>query len=123
MRAAVVRTFDAPPSYSTFADPTPQAGERLVTVTAAGLHQVVKSLANGSHYGSSGERPFVPGVDGVGRLENGTRIYFGAARDLYGTFAERSLAGDQLCIPLPEGLDDATAAGVANPALSSWMAL
>jgi len=62
MRAAVVRAFDAPPSYSTFADPTPQAGERLVAVTAAGLHQIVKSLANGSHYGSSGELPFVPGV-------------------------------------------------------------
>jgi NADPH:quinone reductase-like Zn-dependent oxidoreductase len=123
MRAAVVRAFDAPPSYSTFADPTPQAGERLVTVTAAGLHQIVKSLANGSHYGSSGELPFIPGVDGVGKLENGARIYFGAARDLYGTFAERTLAGDKVCIPLPEGLDDATAAGVANPAMSSWVAL
>lgn len=123
MRAAVVRAFDAPPSYSTFADPTPQAGERLVAVTAAGLHQIVKSLANGSHYGSSGELPFVPGVDGVGRLENGARVYFGAARNLYGTFAERTLAGDKFCIPLPEGLDEATVAGIANPAMSSWVAL
>jgi NADPH:quinone reductase-like Zn-dependent oxidoreductase len=123
MRAAVVRAFDAPPSYSTFADPTPQAGERLVTVSAAGLHQIVKSLANGSHYGSSGELPFIPGVDGVGRLENGARVYFGAARNLYGTFAERTLAGDKFCIPLPEGIDEATVAGIANPAMSSWVAL
>ena len=123
MRAAVVRAFDAPPSYSEFADPVPEAGELLVTVSAAGLHQIVKSLANGSHYGSTGELPFVPGVDGVGRLEDGTRVYFGGGRSPFGTMAERSLAAKKMCIPLPDGLDDATAAGIANPAMSSSVAL
>jgi NADPH:quinone reductase-like Zn-dependent oxidoreductase len=28
-----------------------------------------------------------------------------------------------MCVPLPEGLDDATAAGITNPAMSSWVAL
>ena len=28
-----------------------------------------------------------------------------------------------MCVPLPEGLDDATAAGIPNPAMSSWVAL
>jgi len=28
-----------------------------------------------------------------------------------------------MCVPLPEGLEDATAAGIANPAMSSWVAL
>jgi NADPH2:quinone reductase len=37
--------------------------------------------------------------------------------------AERSLASKAICIPLPEGLDDTTAAGLANPAMSSWVAL
>ncbi len=123
MRAAVVRAFDAPPAYATFPDPTPEAGERAVTVTAAGLHPIVKSLANGTHYGSAGQPPFVPGVDGVGRLEDGTRVYFGGVRDPWGTFAERALANSRMCIPLPDGLDDATAAGIANPGMSSWVAL
>lgn len=123
MHAAVVRAFDAPPSYSTFADPVPGDGERLVTITAAGLHPIVKSLANGTHYGSEGELPFIPGVDGVGRLEDGTRVYFGGSRSPYGTFAELGLASNWMAIPLPEGLDDATAAGIANPAMSSWLAL
>jgi NADPH2:quinone reductase len=123
MRAAIVRAFDAPPSYTTFADPVAEAGELLVTVTAAGLHQIVKSLATGTHYGSTGELPFVPGVDGVGKLEDGTRVYFGAARPPYATIAERALASKWMCIPLPDGLDDATAAGIANPAMSSWVAL
>lgn len=123
MNAAVVRAFDAPPSYSTFADPVPQPGESLVEVTAAGLHPIVKALAAGTHYGSTGELPFVPGVDGAGRLEDGTRVFFGAGRSPFGTFAERSLAPGWMCLPLPAELDDATAAAIANPGMSSWVAL
>jgi NADPH2:quinone reductase len=123
MNAAVVRSFDAPPSYSDFADPVAQDGEHMVTVTAAGLHQIVKSLASGAHYGSTGDLPFIPGVDGVGRLDDGRRVYFGGARSPYGTFAERALAPAWMTIPIPDGLDDATAAGIANPAMSSLVAL
>ena len=123
MNAAVVRSFDTPPTYTTFADPIPQEGELPVTIAAAGLHQIVRALANGTHYGSTGELPFIPGVDGVGCLEDGTRVYFGGARSPYGTFAERGLAARRMCIPIPEGLDDAVAAGIANPAMSSSVAL
>jgi NADPH2:quinone reductase len=123
MNAAVVEDFNKPPRYTTFPDPVPVEGEKRVTVTAAGLHQIVKALANGSHYGSTGELPFIPGVDGVGRLEDGKRIYFGGGRSPYGTFAERALAPSWLSIELPEGLDDVTAAGIANPGMSSWVAL
>jgi NADPH:quinone reductase-like Zn-dependent oxidoreductase len=123
MNAAVVQSFDAPPRYATFADPVPAEGERLVHVTAAGLHPIVKSLAKGTHYGSTGQLPFVPGVDGVGKLEDGTRVYFGASHPPFGSFSERSLTSGVICIPLPDGLDDVTAAAIANPAMSSWVAL
>jgi NADPH2:quinone reductase len=123
MRAAVVSAFGAPPNYASFDDPVAAEGELAVTVTAAGLHPIVKALANGTHYGSTGELPFVPGLDGAGRLEDGTRVFFGIARSSFGSFAERTLAANWMCIPLPEGLDDVTAAGIANPAMSSWLAL
>jgi len=123
MNAAVVQAFDAPPAFATFEEPVPLEGETLVTVTAAALHQIVKSLANGSHYGSTGLLPFVPGVDGVGRLEDGSRVFFGAARPPFGTFAQKSIAASWMIIPLPDEVDDATAAGIANPAMSSWVAL
>ena len=132
MNAAVVHSFDAPPTYATFPDPVPnpEAGEALVNVTAAALHRIVKSLANGTHYGSTGLLPFVPGVDGVGRLQApagqlpaGTRVFFGAARPPFGTFAQQSLASSAMLIPLPDALDDATAAAIANPAMSSAVAL
>lgn len=95
----------------------------IVDVGAAGLHPLVRALAHGAHYGSSGSLPFVPGVDGVGRLEDGTRVFFMLPRSPLGSFAERSVAARSTCLPLPEGLDDATAAASGNPAMSSWVGL
>lgn len=123
MNAAVVDAFGAVPRYTAFVEPVAGEGEMLVTVTAAGLHPIVKALANGTHYGSTGKLPFIPGLDGVGRLQDGTRVYFGMARSPFGTFAERALAASWMCLPLPEQLDDATAAAMANPGMSSWAAL
>jgi NADPH:quinone reductase-like Zn-dependent oxidoreductase len=123
MNAAVVRAYDAPPRYGTFEEPVAGEGEVLVNVKAAGLHPIVKALANGTHYGSTGVLPFVPGVDGVGHLMDGRRVYFGISRSPFGTFAERTVAPEALCMELPEGLGEAEAAGMANPGMSSWAAL
>lgn len=123
MRAALVRDSQSAPQYTDFPDPTPADGEVMVNVTAAGLHPIVRALASGSHYGSTGVLPFIPGIDGTGRLQDGSRVYFGGARPPYGTFAERAAVSPNFCIPLPAALDDMTAAGLANPAMSSWAAL
>ncbi len=123
MNAAVVQSFTAPPVYTTFDAPTAKEGEQLVTVKAAALHQIVKALANGTHYGSNGELPFIPGVDGVGLLADGSRVYFGGTRFPYGTFCEQTAISGQMIIPLPDGLPDELAAAIANPAMSSWVAL
>src|ERR1700760_4417595 len=123
MKAVLVASFSAPPSYSTFADPQAGEGEQIVTVTAAGLHPIVRALAKGAHYSGTGQLPFIPGVDGTGRLADGTRVYFGTARPPYGTFAEKAITTKGMYIPLPDGLDDVIAAGIANPGMSSWVAL
>ncbi|HEX3471472.1 MAG TPA: zinc-binding alcohol dehydrogenase family protein [Silvibacterium sp.] len=123
MNAAVVEAFDRPPRYATFTDPVPTEKELLVEVTAAALHPIVRALANGTHYGSSGNLPFVPGVDGVGRLSDGRRVYYGRTNDTYGTLAERSITQSWLTVPLPDSLDDVTAAAMMNPGMSSWAAL
>ena len=69
-----------PPRYQDFAEPTPSEGEVLVHVQAARLHPVVKAIASGSHYSSRGEVPVVAGSDGVGTLDDGSRVQFGFAR-------------------------------------------
>jgi NADPH:quinone reductase-like Zn-dependent oxidoreductase len=123
MNAAVVESFEKPPRYTTFPDPVPTDDEILVNVTAAGLHPIVKALAKGAHYGSTGQLPLIPGVDGVGRNPDGTRIFFGGSRPPYGTFAERAITKTVMCFPIPDALDDATVAAMMNPAMSSWAAL
>jgi NADPH:quinone reductase-like Zn-dependent oxidoreductase len=38
-------------------------------------------------------------------------------------FAERSVVSRTWCLPIPDGVDDVTAAALPNPALSSWLPL
>lgn len=123
MNAAVVESPQSAPQYKTFDDPTPQPGESLVHVLAAGLHPIVKSRAKGSHYTSGGQFPLIPGIDGVGRLDDGRRVFFAAGRQPFGSFAELSVTRAQTTFPLADSIPDATAAALGNPAMSSWGAL
>lgn len=123
MKAAVVQAYSEPPRYTDFEEPIPGAHELLIHVTAAGLHPIVKALAGGKHYGSTGKFPFVAGVDGVGRRDDGTRVFFGAARFPFGTFAERAIAAPDRCLPIPDGVDDVSVAAMMNPGMSAWAAL
>ncbi|MFE2375752.1 zinc-binding alcohol dehydrogenase family protein [Streptomyces sp. NPDC059398] len=123
MRAAVVRSFDRPPRYEEFATPQATEGHVLVDVLAAGLHPRVRSGANGTHYTSDGRLPLIPGVDGVGRLPDGRRVYFVADDAVPGTMAEQALVDPRRSVPLPENADPVTVAAAMNPAMSSWVAL
>jgi NADPH2:quinone reductase len=124
MKAAIIDRRGQPPRYGEFADPEPREGYTAVRVLAAGLHPIVKALAAGGHYGSTGGVPCVPGVDGVGRLPDGRRAYIGFAPAPYGTFSERTLAPAGVRgVALPDELDDATVAGFLNPAMAAWLAL
>ena len=123
MKAAVVSVLGHPPLYDDFPDPTPADGEVLIHVRAAGLHPIVKALAAGSHYASTGEVPMIPGVDGVGTLDDGRRVYFGFARKPWGTMCERTVAPLARCLPLPDSLNDVQAAAIANPGMSAWLSL
>jgi NADPH:quinone reductase-like Zn-dependent oxidoreductase len=123
MRAAVVESFENPPRYGTFAEPAAGPGETLVTVRAAALSPLVKAQTAGKHYSSEAVFPFVPGVDGVGTLADGRRVYFAFPKRPFGAMAERAAVRDALWVPLPDDLDDAVAAAIANPGMSSWAAL
>ena len=122
MKAAVVQKFGQAPVYADFPDSVPIAGEVRVVVTAAALSQVVKSRASGTHYSASGMVPFVVGIDGVGRLDDGRRVYFVMPRAPYGSMSETTVVASGQYVRLPDDLDDVTAAAIANPGMSSWAA-
>lgn len=123
MKAAIVVEAGKTPVYGHFEEPVPTAQEVRVTVSAAALSPVVKSRASGRHYSSSGDFPFVVGIDGVGRLDDGRRVYFVLPRAPFGSMSERSVVPLSQCVALPDGLDDVTAAATANPGMSAWAAL
>ena len=123
MKAAIVVEAGQPPVYGDFREPVPANGEVVVTVSAAALSNVVRSRASGRHYSSSGQLPFVVGIDGAGRLEDGRRVYFVLPKAPFGSMSEKTLVLPSQCISLPDDLDDITAAAIANPGLSSWAAL
>jgi NADPH:quinone reductase-like Zn-dependent oxidoreductase len=124
MHAAVVRSFDHPPRYEIFETPHPTgADETLVDVLAVGLHPRVRTDAAGRHYTSTGVLPMIPGVDGVGRLDDGRPVYFVSPDDTWGSMAERALVDLHRTVPLPESVDVVKVAAAMNPAMSSWVAL
>jgi len=123
MKAAVLRTLGKPPRYEEFPDPQPGPDEALVHVRAASLKNIDKALASGSHYDRHTELPAVCGIDGVGVLDDETRVFCGGSRPPYGMMAAQAVVARAWCLPVPDGVDDVTAAALPNPALSSWLPL
>lgn len=122
MKAALVSDYSVAPQCGEFPDPEPRAGFVEVRMLAAGVHQLVRSIAAGAHYTSGDELPFVAGIDGVAVLD-GVRVYTGGCPDPYGTIAERTLVPAGWAVPIPGGLSSELAAALVNPAMSSWLPL
>jgi len=124
MNAAVVTSFDEPPHYQQFDVPTPSNDDQaLVDVLAAGLHPRVRTDAAGRHYTSTGQLPMIPGIDGVGRLADGRRVYFVADDEFPGSMADKAVIDVRRTVPLPEDANAEMIAAAMNPAMSSWVAL
>ncbi len=124
MKAAVVTRFDSAPTVQEVPQPVPEYPYQvLVEVLAAGLHPRVRSQANGSHYTSTDELPLVPGIDGVGRLPDGSLRYFVLPDTRMGSMAEQTVIDLRRSVELPRAANiDVLAAGM-NPGMSSWVAL
>jgi len=124
MNAAVVTSFDEPPHYKQVEVPRPASDdEAVVDVLAVGLHPRVRTGAAGAHYTSTRTLPMIPGVDGVGRRQDGAAIYFVAHDDIVGTMADKAVADLRRSVELPAEADIVKVAAALNPAMSSWVAL
>jgi NADPH:quinone reductase-like Zn-dependent oxidoreductase len=123
MHAAVLHALGTPPRYEQFSEPTANDAEVIVQVHAASLKPVDKQLASGSHYASPRDFPVVCGLDGVGHLSDGQRVFFGGTRAPYGAIAQRTVVRRAFCFPIPDGVDDETAAALPNPGVSAWLSL
>jgi NADPH:quinone reductase-like Zn-dependent oxidoreductase len=124
MKAAVISEFGEVPRYADAREPQATGGDEVVVdVVAAALSPRVRSQAAGSHYTSTGELPLIPGIDGVGRLPDGSLIYFLLPDTNKGAMAERTTVDMRRAVPLPKDADPVRLAAVMNPAMASWVAL
>jgi NADPH2:quinone reductase len=123
MQAAVLRALGQSPRCEDFPEPVPTDGEAIVEVRAAALKPVDRQIASGTHYARPRELPAVCGTDGVGYLEDGTRVFFGGARAPFGAMAQRTVVPRAFCFPVPNRVDDVTAAALPNPGVSAWLTL
>ena len=99
--------------------PSPGDGEVLIKVTAAGLNFADLLMIKGQ-YQEKPDLPFAPGLEIAGRVERvgpgvtnlqpGQRVM---ATISHGGFAEMAVAKIGDIVPLPDDVDDVTAAGFA----------
>jgi NADPH:quinone reductase-like Zn-dependent oxidoreductase len=123
MKAALVEAWGQAPVYTDHPEPVARSGAVVATVEASALTNLTRGIVSGKHYASKEiQLPAIPGVDGVARLDDGTRVYTGAVKP-YGMMAERTVVDTAGALVLPADVDSVTAAAVPNPGMSAWMAL
>jgi NADPH:quinone reductase-like Zn-dependent oxidoreductase len=125
VHAAVVNTWGATPIYGTINLPAPSPSQVLIKVVASGVHNLVRSRAAGQHFSVAGRNPpHIPGIDGVGTVkETGQLVYFNALQAPTGSLADEILVDKHNIFPLGENANAQDVAVLANPAMSSWMAI
>ena len=123
MKAAIVTSAGTKPTFGEFDNPVLRGGFEVITVTAAALTNLTRGRAAGSHYSADNHYPFVPGVDGVGTLADGRRVYFAMPEAPFGAMAEQTIVDPRRTLTLPDNLDDVIAAALANPGMSCFAAL
>ncbi|WP_430612609.1 quinone oxidoreductase family protein [Flavobacterium sp. JP2137] len=96
--------------------------EVLIHVKAVSIKNLDRAIASGKHYSAQTAvfSPQIIGTDGVGLLDDQTRVYGFGVR---GMLAERALVKKSSLVVIPEGLSDATAAALPNALMGSVIAL
>jgi NADPH2:quinone reductase len=132
LRAVVVAEYGAPPATGERPEPQASEGQAVVDLLAAALNPADLAIASGRFPAGNPPLPYVPGIEGVGRVvqsarfAEGTRVWasgrgLGVARD--GAFSERFVAADETLVEVPEAASDLVAAALGQVGLAAWMSL
>ncbi len=124
MKAAVIFKKGEIPKYTEeFAEPEREnENELLISVKASAVKNLDKMQASGKHYSTQYDvfTAKVAGGDGVGLLEDGTRVY---GIGISGMLAEKAVVEKNRIVKLPENINDVTAAALPNAVMGSALAL
>jgi NADPH2:quinone reductase len=132
MRAAVVEAVGSPPVPAEVDEPVRQDGAALVDVEAAPLNPVEIRVAAGRHP-KRAQPPYVPGLEGAGRVVESARVppgrrvrFEGPALPGFGaqgTLAERAAVPEESLVELPDEADGDLAAALGVVGITAFLAL
>jgi NADPH:quinone reductase-like Zn-dependent oxidoreductase len=132
MRAAVVHAVGAPPAPAEMDEPVRAEEAALVAVEAVALNPVETRVAAGRH-ARRAQPPYVPGLEGVGRVVEsarvppGRRVRFEAAAlpgfGTHGTLAERAAVPEDSLVDIPDEIDSDLAAALGVVGITALLAL
>ena len=132
MRAAVVPAVGSAPQGADVDEPVREDGAALVAVAAAPLNPVEIRVAAGNHPREA-QPPYVPGLEGAGRVVEsarfapGTRVRFeGSALPGFGalgTLAERAAVPEESLVELPDEAGEDLAAALGVVGITALLAL
>lgn len=117
MKAVIIDKLGTTPVLKDINNPEiKNSRQRIITMRAVPLKNFDRLRTSENFYAKYTTLPAIIGSDGVGSLEDGTRVY---ATGNSGTYAEKiSITKDDYTI-LPESLEDAIAAALPNAVLGS----
>ena len=131
MKAVVFEEFGSPRKVLRIEErpmPEPGPGQVRVKLVLSPIHNHDLMIVTG-HYGFKPQLPHVPGTEalgvvdklgeGVTNLAVGQRVTGGASA----AWAEYYLANTQSLVPVPDGVDEATACQLVSMPLSAWRLL
>jgi NADPH2:quinone reductase len=126
MRAVLLDQCGAPPALGERDVPSARGGEVVVRVTAASITPLDLLCASGTSYFGRPATPYVPGVQGVGELEDGTAVWFATPAGMRpgdGSMAEYAVVRPADTVRLPPGVDHRLVAALGLSAVAAYNAL
>jgi NADPH:quinone reductase-like Zn-dependent oxidoreductase len=132
IRAALLTAHGSVPQLTDRPAPARPEGHCRVRVTAAPVSPLDLLCASGTSYFGPPALPYVPGVQGVGvveegdRLAPGTRVWFSTDAGMRpgdGSLTELAAVPEVDTVPLTQGVGDALAAALGLSSVAAWMAL
>ena len=132
MNAAVLTAPGTPPAYGEHPDPVPGEDDVLVRVTAAPIVPLDLLAASGTSYFGVPAVPYVPGVQGVGVVEQsgthapGTRVWFATSAGMApgdGSLAEFCAVPAADVVPVDADVSDPALAALGLSGVAAWVIL
>lgn len=132
MRAAVIERHGTAPRLVDRPSPASTDGHALVTTTAAPITPLDILCATGASYFGPPQLPYIPGVQGVGvvqqaaRFPSGTRVWFPTSAGMQpgdGSMAQHVAVPESELVTLPDRVEDTLVAALGLSGIAAWMAL